>query len=40
MAGSATWTVRDVAVENESVLSLISRYATVLDVALDQRAAG
>ncbi|WP_030704088.1 hypothetical protein [Streptomyces griseus] len=37
LAGSATWTVQDVLVENESVLSLISRYATVLDLALDQR---
>jgi len=39
-AGSATWTVRDVAIENATVLSLISRYATVLDLALDQRIAG
>jgi hypothetical protein len=38
MAGSATWTVRDVAIENASALSLISRYQTVLDLALDQRA--
>ena len=40
MAGSATWTVRDVSIENSSVLSLISRYATVLDLALDQRVGG
>lgn len=40
MAGSPTWTVRDVSIENVSVLSLLSRYATVLDLALDQRAAG
>ncbi|MFF7147454.1 hypothetical protein ACFZAO_05195 [Streptomyces griseoaurantiacus] len=40
MAGSPTWTVRDVAIENATVLSLISRYATVLNLALDQRAAG
>lgn len=40
MAGSATWTVRDVAIENATVLSLISRYATVLDLALDQRTTG
>lgn len=40
MAGSATWTVRDVAIENATVLSLISRYATVLDLALDQRSGG
>lgn len=39
-AGSATWTVRDVALENASVLSLIGRYATVLDLALDQRTGG
>lgn len=38
VAGSATWTARDVGIENSSVLSLISRYATVLDLALDQRA--
>ncbi|MDX2837978.1 hypothetical protein PV377_02990 [Streptomyces ipomoeae] len=38
--GSATWTVRDVAIENASVLSLIGRYATVLDLALDQRTGG
>ncbi|MDX2757918.1 hypothetical protein [Streptomyces europaeiscabiei] len=38
--GSATWTVRDVGIENASVLSLISRYATVLDLALDQRTGG
>lgn len=40
MAGSPTWSVRDVAIENETVLSLISRYGTVLDLALDQRATG
>lgn len=39
-AGSATWTVRDVGLENASVLSLIGRYATVLDLALDQRTGG
>ncbi|MDX3520681.1 hypothetical protein [Streptomyces scabiei] len=38
--GSATWTVRDVAIENASVLSLIGRYATVLDLALDHRTGG
>lgn len=38
--GSATWTVRDVGIENASVLSLIGRYATVLDLALDQRTGG
>ncbi|MGW5197373.1 hypothetical protein [Streptomyces spiralis] len=40
MAGSPTWTVRDVSLENSTVLGLISRYATVLDLALDQRATG
>ncbi|MEU9470415.1 hypothetical protein AB0D78_28125 [Streptomyces avermitilis] len=39
-AGSATWTVRDVAIENPTVIGLISRYATVLDLALDQRTGG
>jgi len=38
--GSATWTVRDVGIETPSVLSLIGRYATVLDLALDQRTGG
>ncbi|WP_030757178.1 hypothetical protein [Streptomyces sp. NRRL F-5135] len=37
VAGSATWTVQDVLVENATVLSLLARYATVLDLALDQR---
>ncbi|MEU3826444.1 hypothetical protein AB0F36_14165 [Streptomyces sp. NPDC029080] len=37
MAGSPTWTVRDVSIENTSVLGLLSRYATVLDLALSQR---
>ncbi|QLJ06241.1 hypothetical protein HZZ00_11255 [Streptomyces sp. NEAU-sy36] len=37
MAGSASWTVRDVALENASALTVVSRYATVLDLALDQR---
>ncbi|MGV9352278.1 hypothetical protein [Streptomyces misionensis] len=37
MAGSATWTVRDVALENASALTVVARYATVLDLALDQR---
>jgi hypothetical protein len=40
MAGSSTWTVRDVLIENDTVLSLISRYATVLDLTLNQRATG
>lgn len=40
MAGSPTWTVRDVAIENTTVLSLLSRYVTVLDLALDQRTEG
>ncbi|MGW6741627.1 hypothetical protein ACWGDX_13025 [Streptomyces sp. NPDC055025] len=39
IAGSATWTVQDVLIENPSVLSLLSRYNTVLDLALDQRMA-
>ncbi|MFE7566200.1 hypothetical protein ACFU76_04440 [Streptomyces sp. NPDC057539] len=39
IAGSATWTVQDVLVENATVLGLVSRYATVLDLALDQRTA-
>lgn len=39
IAGSATWTVQDVLVENATVLSLLARYATVLDLALDQRTA-
>jgi hypothetical protein len=39
IAGSATWTVQDVLVENATVLSLLSRYATVLDLAFDQRTA-
>lgn len=38
MAGSPTWTVRDVSIENATALSLISRYASVLDLALGQRA--
>jgi hypothetical protein len=40
MAGSPTWTVRDVSIENSSVLSLVSRYATVLDLAINQRQDG
>lgn len=40
MAGSPSWTVRDVGIENSSVLSLVSRYATVLDLAIDQRQDG
>jgi hypothetical protein len=36
-AGSDTWTVQDVAIENATVLSLLSRYRTVLDLELDQR---
>lgn len=40
MAGSSTWTVRDVAIENATVLGLLSRYGTVLDLALNQRATG
>lgn len=40
MAGSPTWTVRDVAIENATVLSLLSRYPTVLDLALNQRTGG
>lgn len=40
MAGSPTWTVRDVAIENATVLRLLDRYATVLDLALNQRADG
>jgi hypothetical protein len=39
-AGSATWTVRDVGLENATVLSMIGRYSTVLDLALDQRVGG
>jgi hypothetical protein len=39
LAGSATWTVQDVLIENATVLSLLSRYTTVLDLALDQRTA-
>lgn len=38
--GSATWTVQDVSIENATVLSLIGRYVTVLDLALDQRTGG
>ena len=37
MAGSPTWTVRDVSIENSSVLSLVSRYATVLNLAINVR---
>ncbi|MDQ0791957.1 hypothetical protein [Streptomyces sp. B1I3] len=37
LAGSGTWTVQDVLVENATVLSLLDRYATVLVLALDQR---
>jgi hypothetical protein len=37
VAGSATWTVQDVAIENDSVVTLLSRYKTVLDLALGQR---
>ena len=37
MAGSPTWTVRDVSIENATVLGLLSRYKTVLDLALSQR---
>lgn len=37
VAGSGTWTVQDVAVENTTVLSLLDRYRTVLDLELDQR---
>lgn len=37
LAGSATWTVQDVLVENATVASLLDRYATVLDLLLDQR---
>jgi hypothetical protein len=40
MAGSPTWTVRDVSIENATVLGLLGRYATVLDLALNQRADG
>jgi hypothetical protein len=40
MAGSPTWTVRDVAIENATVLGLLDRYPTVLDLALNQRADG
>lgn len=40
MAGSPTWTVRDVAIENATLLRLLDRYATVLDLALNQRADG
>lgn len=39
IAGSATWTVQDVLIENATVLSLLARYNTVLDLALDQRTA-
>jgi hypothetical protein len=37
VAGSATWTVQDVDIENDSVVTLLSRYKTVLDLALGQR---
>lgn len=37
LGGSATWTVQDVLIENATVLSLLSRYTTVLDLALDHR---
>jgi hypothetical protein len=40
MAGSPTWTVRDVSIEVPTVLGLLGRYATVLDLALNQRADG
>ncbi|MEU3528815.1 hypothetical protein AB0E62_34040 [Streptomyces sp. NPDC038707] len=40
MAGSPTWTVRDVSIENSTVLRLLDRYATALDLALNQRAEG
>ncbi|MET7429644.1 hypothetical protein ABZT16_11680 [Streptomyces flaveolus] len=40
MAGSPTWTVRDVAIENTTALGLLDRYPTVLDLALNQRADG
>ncbi|MFF0777099.1 hypothetical protein [Streptomyces sp. NPDC003720] len=40
MAGSPTWTVRDVGIENASVLGLMDRYPTVLDLALSQRTGG
>lgn len=40
MAGSPTWTVRDVGIENATVLSLMGRYPTVLDLALNQRDGG
>ncbi|AWT42550.1 MULTISPECIES: hypothetical protein [Streptomyces] len=39
MAGSPTWTVRDVGIENATVLGLLDRYATVLDLTLNQRTA-
>jgi hypothetical protein len=37
IAGSATWTVQDVAIESDTVLTMMSRYDTVLDLALGQR---
>jgi hypothetical protein len=37
IAGSATWTVQDVAVEVPTILDVVSRYDTVLDLALGQR---
>lgn len=37
VAGSAAWTVHDVAIENPTVLGLLSRYRTVLDLQLNQR---
>ena len=37
IAGSATWTVRDVAIEVPTGLELVNRYATVLDLALNNR---
>lgn len=38
-AGSATWTVHDVVVENTTGYTVIDRYATVFDLATNQRRA-
>lgn len=38
-AGSATWTVRDVVVENADMYSVLDRYETVFDLAINKRRA-
>ena len=38
-AGSATWTVRDVVVENPDMYSVLDRYETVFDLAINKRRA-